>query len=288
MNEQSPIKKIKDNFPDLKFKKFNIVDFGWDKTVVILDNKIVFAFPKGKGIDKKIKAELGILPKLNKKISLPIPNYQYIPKDKSFVGYNFISGTPLSTQYFKKLTPAQKTNIAKQIAVFLSELHSFPLQAVKKCGATEAWSEKDARNYYLKQVETVYKKLSTKDGETLKNIFRKYCNATIKDDFKKALIHQDLTEEHILIDKNTKKVCGIIDFSDSQIADPAIDFSKLWEYDENFVNKVLDNYHSKDKHLKTRSYRWYIYQCIGNMYFGITLKKKNCWQKGYRLIKDNK
>ncbi|MDO8425502.1 MAG: phosphotransferase, partial [bacterium] len=98
----------------------------------------------------------------------------------------------------------------------------------------------------------------------------------------------DLTSDHILFDKNSKKVSGIIDFGGIEISDPAVDFSKLWEYSEKLVDKVLSGYHSKDEQLKSRSYRWYIYQCIGNMYCGITMKRKDYWQKGYDLIKSNK
>ena len=288
MNTRSLIKQIKDNFPDLKFKKYDIIDHGWNKTIIFLDKKIIFSFPKNKEAQNKFKAELKILPKLNKKISLPIPNFKYIPTDKTFVGYDFVKGEPLTIRRFRKLNSRQQNQIAKQIANFLNELHSFPISQAKKDEVLTAWSEKDARNYYADQTKEVYKKLSLKDKELLKNIFNTYCSGKIIKDFKQALVHQDLTSDHILFSKKTNRVCGIIDFGDIQISDPAVDFSKLCEYDENFVDKVLSNYQLQDKNLKSRSYRWYIYQCIGNMYCGITMKRKDYWQKGYDLLKTEK
>lgn len=280
------VAQIKNNFPDLKFKKFDIVDHGWNKTVIILDNKIVFTFPKNQEAQKKFKSELKILPKLSKSVTLPIPNFQYIPADKSFAGYSLVSGTPLMFKDFKKLNSIQQNIAAKQVSNFLNELHTFPVAIAKKDGVSMAWSEKDARNYYLNQAKTVYKKLTQKDYKILKSILENRCGSKIKNGFKKTVIHQDLTSDHILFDKNTKKVCGIIDFGDIQISDPAVDFGNLWEYGERFIDKVLNDYHLKDRQLKYRSYRWHIYQCIGNMYCGITMKKKDYWQKGYDLIKN--
>ncbi len=288
MNKQFFIKQIKNNFPDLKFKKSDIVDHGWNKTVIVLDKTIVFTFPKNKEAQSKFRAELEILPKLSKTITLPIPDFQYIPADKSFAGYNFVPGEPLTFKDFKTLNSNQQNKIAKQVSDFLNELHNFSITRAKRAGVTVAWSEKDARSYYAGQAETVYKKLSSNDRKLLKNIFDTYCNGKIKKDFKKTVVHQDLTSDHILFAPKTKKVCGIIDFGDIQISDPAVDFSKLWEYSENFVDKVLSGYQSKDKNLKSRSYRWYIYQCIGNMYCGITMKRKDYWQKGYGLLKSTK
>lgn len=48
MNKRFCIKQIKNNFTDLKFKKSDIIDYGWNKTVIVLDKKIVFTFPKNK------------------------------------------------------------------------------------------------------------------------------------------------------------------------------------------------------------------------------------------------
>jgi aminoglycoside 2''-phosphotransferase len=285
MNKQFFIKQIKNNFPDLKFKKSDIIDHGWNKTVIVLDDKIVFTFPKNKEAKSKFRAELEILPKLSKKITLPIPNFQYIPADISFAGYDFVTGEPLTIKNFKKLNSRQQNKIAKQVSDFLNELHTFSATKAKKYGVSLAWSEKDARSYYSDQAETVYKKLSSNDSKLLLSIFDANCNGKIKTDFKKTVVHQDLTSDHILFDKNTKQVCGIIDFGDIQISDPAVDFSKLWEYSEKFVDKVLSGYQSQDKQLKSRSYKWYIYQCIGNMYCGITMKRKDYWQKGYGLLK---
>jgi len=138
MNKRFCIKQIKNNFPDLKFKKSEIIDYGWNKTVIVLDKEIVFTFPKNKEARSKFRAELEILPKLSKKITLPIPNFKFIPVDKSFAGYNYVSGEPLTIKDFKELNPSQQNKIAKQVAEFLNELHNFSLTRAKKAGVSMA------------------------------------------------------------------------------------------------------------------------------------------------------
>jgi aminoglycoside phosphotransferase (APT) family kinase protein len=40
--------------------------------------------------------------------------------------------------------------------------------------------------------------------------------------------HNDLGIEHILVDPQTREITGVIDWADAAIADPAIDFARLY------------------------------------------------------------
>jgi aminoglycoside 2''-phosphotransferase len=64
--------------------------------------------------------------------------------------------------------------------------------------------------------------------------------------FPAALIHQDLNGEHILYDPAHGAISGIIDWGDTIIGDPAIDFAGLLaDYGENFAAQVLAHYHGE-------------------------------------------
>ena len=63
------------------------------------------------------------LPLLNKHITLRIPNFTYIAKDKSFAGYKYIAGVPLTKKVLKSLLLKEKKRCAKQLAQFLNQLH---------------------------------------------------------------------------------------------------------------------------------------------------------------------
>jgi len=62
--------------------------------------------------------------------------------------------------------------------------------------------------------------------------------------FKRVLLHNDLTWEHILWDKKKQKV-NIIDFSDRSYGDPASDFAGLWEFGSKLTNRVYKLYRGK-------------------------------------------
>ncbi|MFA6424462.1 MAG: aminoglycoside 3'-phosphotransferase/choline kinase family protein [Candidatus Magasanikbacteria bacterium] len=217
MTKKEYLKKIKDNFPKLKFKKIEFITTGYDDDVVILDKRIVFSFPKHK-LDcfEKFQKELMILPLLNKKISLSIPNFIYISKDKSFGGYKYITGIPLSKKILNKLSASEKESLAKQLAQFVNELHSFPIKVAEKNNVS-------VRNNSKTNIS------------------------------KLVLTHQDLIDEHILINIKTKKVVGIIDFGDLQIADPTYEFSRIWRFGEEFLDLLLKYYKTSDKKIKIRS-----------------------------------
>lgn len=284
MEKQVYINKINKSFPNINFKKVELITAGYDDDVIILDKKIVFSFPKQK-LDciKKFNKEIKILPILNKHITLSIPNFKYIPKDKTFGGYEYVAGEPLRDGVFKSLTQNEKILCAKQIAKFLNELHSFPVAIAKRNGVDLSWTEQDAREYYLNQAKTVKKALSKPDGELLEEILKSLNTKFRK--VKLCVVHQDFTDDHILFDTKTKKINGIIDFGDIQISDPAIDFSKMWYYGEDFLNLVLKYYKTNDKDIKERSRRWWIYHNIGLLYLGITKKRKDYWKSAYGRLK---
>jgi aminoglycoside 2''-phosphotransferase len=279
LDKNKYLKKIKKNFPQLSFRHSRLTG-GWDNVVLILDNSIVFRFPK-KGQLKQFKRELNINPYLSTIISLPVPKFEYVPKDKSFVGYRIVKGDVVRPQEFKKFSPRRKQQIAKTLAQFLRQLHSIPVSKARKFGFSRAWSNKDADAWHERQANKVYKKLKATEAAVLRKIIadKKYDYP-----FSPTVIHQDLTFDHVLFTKKNT-VAGIIDFGDMQISDPAVDIGCLWEYGEDFIDFLLEYYKSKDKHLKERAWAAYVNLCVGNMYYGITMKRPDYWKRGYELLR---
>jgi aminoglycoside phosphotransferase (APT) family kinase protein len=55
--------------------------------------------------------------------------------------------------------------------------------------------------------------------------------------------HNDLHAEHLLLDPETLRPTGLIDWSDVKLGDPAVDFAGLWEWrGERFVRLALSHY----------------------------------------------
>jgi aminoglycoside 2''-phosphotransferase len=71
-------------------------------------------------------------------------------------------------------------------------------------------------------------------------------------DYKPCLVHGDLGPYHILFDRRTSRIKGIIDFGVSGVGDPAIDFGNLLQvYGESFVSRLRRQY-PESEHLMKR------------------------------------
>ncbi len=78
---------------------------------------------------ERLKQELRLLPILEGALSTPIPHFDYIGRGDTeypytFVGYRKIAGIPLGAE---SITPAQLSDLESALAIFLTELHGFPL-----------------------------------------------------------------------------------------------------------------------------------------------------------------
>ena len=284
MNQQPFLKRIKQHFPEITFKRSRILTNGWDNVAIILDNKIIFRFPR-KRQNPQFKIELALNPFLIKRISsVPIPHYTFIPKDKSFVGYTMIQGKSITPERFKKIPLSQKQKIAKQLVNFLHELHRFPVPTARKCGVISAWSAIDARKWHEEQAIIAYKKMSKQDSAIVKDLIRLYDKNY---NFKPQLAHQDLTWDNMLISKN-KTVTGVIDFGDIQITDPAGDIGRLAEYGIDFMDLMIKYYRPKEKNFRNRAIKAYVFFSLSLLAFSVTMKRKDYWQRGYEMIKTRK
>ena len=89
------LKSIKESFPDLSFEKAQLVENGWDNDVVILDESLVFRFPKSASYEKRFQAEARLLEVIADAVDTPVPDYKYLASDLSFGGYPIIRGNEL-------------------------------------------------------------------------------------------------------------------------------------------------------------------------------------------------
>ncbi len=228
MNEISTglLQEIKTNFPDLSWKSSKYISVGFDNYVIILDNKIVFRIPKNDYSKKILKDEIKLLKQLAGKISSKIPSYTFIAKNCA--GYPIIKGEKL------KLPTLM---IAKQIAEFLTELHSVKISAPERFELKE-----------FKKLQKDAKKILP--GHNFDSFFSEL-KIIFKTPHNKVLIHGDFSPDNIII-KNGK-LAGVIDFTDRAIHDPAFDFIFLWDFGREFVEAVHAHYKGEKTGILERS-----------------------------------
>ena len=247
-------KKIKKEFPEIKWEKARFVTHGFDHLIVVLDNKLIFRTPKktSDNLQNELYNETQLLGYLKNKVQVGIPEYSYIFKDKSAAGYKMVAGQELKPAIFKKLLIFEKEKIANQLADFITVLHTTPKSIIKKYRVKIEDDQKRYSELVREAKKHIFPKLNESEIEIIKQYFVELKTA-LGYQYPKTLIHNDLTQAHILWDKKKKQI-NVIDFSDRVFGDPALDFAGLLEYGKEFTEQVLALYQGKkDKQMLHRA-----------------------------------
>ncbi|MEC0206873.1 phosphotransferase [Paenibacillus lautus] len=123
-------RRIQEVYPHLHIQDVEINSMGQNNDVLILNQSLVFRFPKYAASLQAMIRETQLLNGIKTKVTLPIPNPMYVSFDdmqvgKMFMGYPLIEGQPLWTE---DLLQHRNSNIedrvAEQMVDFLVQLHA--------------------------------------------------------------------------------------------------------------------------------------------------------------------
>ena len=143
MGKSHYLKLITEHFPELAestrsaANTVRLIRHGWDNDVLILDNRLIFRFPKDANASARFKTEIKFLQLLRGTVSLLVPDYAYLPEDLSFGGYPIIPGVAARRTLLRNLGRARRDRIARDLGQFLSSLHGVALSDARRCGITE-------------------------------------------------------------------------------------------------------------------------------------------------------
>ena len=250
------LQRIHSEFPEITWDSYVLNTEGWDHEVIILDNKIVFRFPNDDEYSTLLRDEINVLKKLKSLVGAAIPQYAYIAADYSFAGYPIVPGRVVSKQVFDELSKDAHRELTKQLAAFLSILHTLIQKGHEFPELPDFYILVD--HVEVKQLarEHLSKLLSPAEYEIVENILRQ-TDAVLAQKVPAVFLHDDVYSRHIIWDDANSRL-GIIDFTDMCLGDPAIDFAELHEYGVEFVKEVYDLYTGpKDENFLERSW---IYQ----------------------------
>ncbi|WP_223069551.1 phosphotransferase family protein [Paenibacillus caui] len=249
---------ISSRYPELQGESFRIVTEGMQNTVIIVGERLVFRFPLSSD-SVSLETEKRFLPKLAERVTLPIPKILFesdSQDDLQYIGYPIIQGEPLMDVHFLSLSETVKDRIAKEIADFLTSLHTFQDDPVTRNDPDESrvtW--KGGWEFFFAEIERfVEPKLGKNERLWVQRMRREYLQTDGSFEFTPCLIHGDFKREHIFYDPDAERLSGIIDFGQLKVGDPAYDFHYLHlNYGERFMNSVYlyylgpkdDNFHSR-------------------------------------------
>lgn len=245
MTKEQLIETIQRDYPNLTRKDYEFIDTGWDNQIIILDDNIVFRFPRNDYVKWVLRKEKELLTLAGKYVTLSIPQYTYLSPTYEYVGYEIVKWNLFTVEEYNKMAPINQKSIQAQLGQFLSELHSIPLSELEplwyKRGETSDMS------WWISELQTNFANACGQyfSLEEIVQINQYIVDLANFDYPHKTITHGDIQGKNIIFDPDTHTLSGVIDFSDARIADSALDFDLLWEYGEDFVRGAFSYYTGK-------------------------------------------
>jgi aminoglycoside phosphotransferase (APT) family kinase protein len=283
---------IEEQFPNVRPVRVKYLGEGYDSTAFGVNDNLVFRFPKRSEVEGQLVIETKMLPLLAEGSPIPIPSYSFhgVPSQlfpRHFAGYAKLPGVPGI-----ELDPTQVefSRLAPVLGGFLSFLHAFPINTATQLGVPEIASTvliENARAKALSDLEVVRRVEVDVSEDKLRGFLELGVDADQRSPIAHALVHRDLAAEHILLDRATQQVTGIIDWSEISVADPAIDFAGIFHWGgEEFTNDVLSHYDREpDDGLLPRARFLAACKSIADLAFGLGTHRPEYIHAGLRALR---
>jgi aminoglycoside phosphotransferase (APT) family kinase protein len=219
---------IQEQFPELSARTIRLLGAGWDNTAFIVDEELIFRFPRREIALPLLESEWCALPKLSPLLSVPIPIPQWRGDPTSnfpwpFIGYKRLPGM---TACYTNLSEDERANLAIPIAQFLATLHTIPSSALTSCHIPADNSTRINGTLLTQKLHTNIEELSLlgllkskKELELVINNLQHF-RAPIG----ACIVHGDFYVRHLLVDEK-HRLAGVIDWGDIHLGDPAIDLA---------------------------------------------------------------
>jgi aminoglycoside phosphotransferase (APT) family kinase protein len=224
---------IESQFPQLKPVTLEFIGEGWDNVAYRVNRDYLFRFPRRQMGADLVDVEWNLLHALEPRIPLPIPKPLFYGKPGAqfkwpFLGYYFLEG---KSACGAGLTMQERINFAKPLAHFLKILHAIDEAEGLKLGAGPDILEKlnvhKRLPLALQNVEKIKELGLFKNCDQLRSMLERLKDVT--DTGPKVLVHSDLYARHFLINEK-RKICGVIDWGDVRIANPAVDLQLIFSF----------------------------------------------------------
>ncbi len=226
--EESVLRRISQAVPNQKWSTGRVKDEGWDHFAAILDNSVVFRLPKTEQKNGYFENEIALLELVAKHTSVDVPTITHVSQDKTLIGYSFLPGDQLDAESVALFDPDLLRTVSEQLGQFLSDIHDLSFENCLGRYHSDR-NPKDGlewlRKGYLKHLQ---RRLAEEDCAIIENYLTEL-ESSISSCSKEVLLHADLGIEHVILDREQKKI-SIIDFSDWGFGDPAFDFCGLYDF----------------------------------------------------------
>jgi aminoglycoside phosphotransferase (APT) family kinase protein len=249
--------QIRDAFSDFIVKSVAFEGEGDFCRAYNVNDAWIFRFAYNAEGSRSLEREAALLPRLAEATTLAIPNIAYFGRDNesglAFAGHIRVPGEQLTAERLQAMEPGEQEQCAHDLAGFLRAVHTFSVETALEagvvrcdypfCRAENGIDEGNAEEFYSRELERL------QSYPQLDNTTKRYVRTLVEglreggDSLDETLVHGDLTQEHVLFNAETKRITGVIDFSDVVITTPTLDLVYLYHaYGKEFFERLLSLY----------------------------------------------
>lgn len=249
-DQNALVEQLREAYPDLTIETVRLNSQGWSNQVLIVNERLIFRFPRSKQALHEMEVEVAILQGIQEYITLPIPNPIYYNTASQvvghvFMGYSMLPGEPLWRDTFAAIDDEEILNrLAQQLGTFLQELHNVPVSSAIAGGVPNRMRQREEWAAVYEEMQGVL--LSQMIPAARRHAVRRFemfLSDASNFNYGPCLTHRDFATSNILVSSLPLHISGIIDFGRSGLADPAIDFAGiLYGYGEPFLERFFPVY----------------------------------------------
>jgi aminoglycoside 2''-phosphotransferase len=236
---ETHLERIRACFPTLKLDAVRRNPDGLANDVVIVNDELVFRFPKDEQARAALVREAKVLDLVRRYVSTPVPYFER--QEDDFVMYRLIAGEPLYRHDILRQDERAQEQIAEQLAIFLQQLHTIPHdELVRELGAPVVGEPDHWIKRYQDAERHLYPLLWADQRHWIDRLFAPLLDGSLDlTSVAPALIHDDLASYHILYAPREHRIAGVIDFGMARLGDPAADFALIINtYGESLLRRM--------------------------------------------------
>ncbi len=240
---------VRECFPDFAIENMVLAGEGLDNRAYFVNDAYVFRFPKSPQAAESMEIEISLLPQLQEKVSVLIPQFAFVGrrgKSVLFTGYKKIEGVALSAIWEDASSSAQEI-ILRSLGRFLEEVHAFPIDRAHRCGVFLHRFRRVHHGDFGKVLTALAPSLEEATRTFLHHLHQEYMADDRNLFFDSVLLHADFSPDHIFCDPQSAQLTGIIDFGDTGLGDADYDLLYLFgAFGWDFILRFLPHYHRTD------------------------------------------
>jgi aminoglycoside phosphotransferase (APT) family kinase protein len=236
LNEDIVRELLREQFPALANAPVVYLQEGWDSWAYEVSGRWIFRFPKRADVATQHAREQALLREIDGMLPIAVPRYERFGQPSALFPYAFAGYLKVPGRLARDVGAGNVApTVADDLAAFLTALHAVPVAVAARAGvAHHGWrAPAHMRERALAALAGVAAPLGPARRDACQAYLDNACEDTTAttpgpDGFR--LLHNDLGSDHILLNDRWEHVTGVIDWTDVEVGDPAVDLSGVYHF----------------------------------------------------------